>query len=1275
LPIANSWPLFYNVAMGLRDWGGFSLFRKAPAFANPGKSLAASQIFAIVRAFILSSIFLLISQAALAPGITGSGVGLLLATVAVSLILLQLNRHGRVRLAAFLLVLSLWLFISILALTENGLGPRMAWGYFIVVFISGMVLGRWPGIVCAGICSASTLLIALVAPIPSSDPVRFWLVNTLYLAIVLLLQELAGRSIRESLAKTGSEFRERLLAQAALFESERKHRELINSLPFCVFEADLQGRFTFVNQTALDWFGFSRDEFLAGLNIARVLAEKELPKARENLKRIAGGEEISIHEYETRRKDGSTFTALIRTRPIFEKGLSVGVQGSLIDISDRKQAEKDREQTISLLRATVESTTDGILVIDLSKKISHFNQRFVQMWRIPEEIMASGEDARALAFVSGQLTDPQVFADKVQALYADPLAESFDLLEFRDGRYFERYSRPQLLGGRPVGRVWSFRDISERKRAENSLRYYGEFERLLAVISSRFIGIQESMIDAEISRAIGQVGEFAAVDRSYVFQFDQSGEFMSNTHEWCAVGIEPQQDNLQNLAIGMFPWWMARMRANEEISLERLSELPPAADAERRILEAQSIQSLLVVPIRAKDTLIGYLGFDSVRQMHSWPMTSLALVRMVADIIANTLERRRAENEISAWKQRFENVSAASNQIVYDYGFHTGDIHWSGSIEKVLGFQLAEMNGGLARWVELIDPQDRDQAVRLLDLSANSGEHYQVEYGFKHKDGHYIKMLDRGFVMHDASGRPERMIGMMQDITERKRAEVALMESERRYRTLFESSGDAIFLQRGNEFIDCNAKTLELFGCTREEFAAESPDRFSPAKQPDGSDSREKAKALVQAALAGLPQRFDWIHLRWDGMAFPAEVILSRVELTSGMFLLAVVRDISDRRRLEEQLLQAQKMEAIGILAGGVAHDFNNILSTIVGYGSLLQMKMEANKPLKEYAEKILASCERAVSLTSSLLTFSRKQEIELKPVDVNDMIYSFHKILGRLIGEDIDFSLDLASRSLVVDADVSQIQQVLMNLATNSRDAMLRGGTLVIGTKRSILKKHFGEIPPGSYAIVTVIDNGSGMNQEIIAHIFEPFFTTKDVGKGTGLGLAIVYGIVKKHGGFILVDSALSKGTRFSIYLPLRSSLVQKRQRSKDARIPSGSETILLIEDDPAVRQVTRSLLEEYGYHVLDAADGIAGQEVFRQQMDRIHLVLCDLIMPRLDGRETLQGIWKLKKGVKAIFMSGYTADIIAGKGIAESGFHLLLKPLNPGTLLTKVRAVLDEG
>jgi PAS domain S-box-containing protein len=947
-------------------WRFFAL----PDFADPNRTQTARQIFVILRTFILSAFVLQIVQIVMAPNYAWHGLGLMLAAVAVSLAILALTRRGHVRLAGFLLVSELWLLITVFSWTASGLGVRAAWGYFIVVFIAGMLLGRWSGIAAAAVCSLSTLAVALFAPIRSPDPVRFWLVNSLYLLLVLLLQNMASRSIRESLARAQSELHERHLAETELRKSEERFRIMFESGPIGIVTVDSAFRFSMANRAFCALVGYSEDE-LRAMRFQDITHPDHIAGDMEALQRLLRGE-MPFYRSEKRylKKSGSFVWGAVTVSVIRDRdGRFLHFLAMIEDITARKRAERDREQIISLLKATLESTADGIMVVDSSGKIANYNQRFPQMWRIPESILAARDDNQALDYVLGQLVDPQGFMAKVQELYAMPDQESFDLLEFKDGRFFERYSRPQRIGGQSVGRVWSFREITERKLAEK---------------------------------------------------------------------------------------------------------------------------------------------------------------------------------EISAWKQRFENVAAASGQVVYDYNFKTGGIHWSGSIEKVLGYRLDEMEGGVEQWAELVDLNDRAEAERLLDISAKNGTPFLVEYGFRHRNGSYLKILDRGIVMKDFSGSPERMIGMMQDITE--------------------------------------------------------------------------------------------------------------------------------HRLLEEQLRQAQKMEAIGILAGGVAHDFNNILSTIVGYSSLLQMKLQEEETLKGYAERILGASERAANLTSSLLAFSRKQEIELLPIDLNDAIYGFHKMLARLIGEDIDFNLDLASQSLVVAADVRQIEQVLMNLANNSRDAMPRGGKLTIRTAAVVFKQSHGEIPTGSYAIVTVVDSGVGMDKDSQAHIFEPFFTTKEVGKGTGLGLAIVYGIVKKHDGYIQVASRPGKGTAFSIYLPLKQQMAKKTARRKRDKIPAGNETILLIEDDAGVRQVTRSMLEEFGYTVLEAADGISAQDIFRRQQEQIGLVLCDLIMPKLNGRETLAEIQKIKNGVKAIFMSGYTADIIAGKGIADTGIHLLIKPLNPEVLLHKIRAVLDE-
>ncbi|MBN2400344.1 MAG: PAS domain S-box protein [Candidatus Aminicenantes bacterium] len=1060
-----------------------------PVFNDPDQTLVARQIFSIVRAFILSVTFLQIIQIAIAPTLGLHLLLLLLATIAVSFILLEITRRGRVRWAAVLLVASLWLLITYFSWTASGLGARAAWGYFIVVFIAAMLLGRWVGLIVAVLCSAATLFNALLSPDRSGDPIRFWLINTLYLAVVLLLQNLASRSIKQSLSSAQAELRERRLAEAALRASDERFKQL-SSLTSEGIMIQADGVILDANQAFAELVGYENTDDLIGKNGLKIVSftAESQQRIRSHLDEYS----TETYEIEIVRPDGSLLSAETHGREI----TYLGRQARLVtmrDISERKRAEKEKEQIISLQKATIESTADGILVIDHAGKITDFNQRFAQMWRLPDGILATRDDDQALDFVLGQLLDPQAFMAKVKALYDTPDQESFDVLHFKDGRCFERFSRPQLIAGRPVGRVWSFRDISVRKQAEKAL--------------------QES--------------------------------------------------------------------------------------------EEKYRQTMNVAPIG---------------------------IYIVQDLLF-----------------KFVNPEMA----------------------RLHGYQAEEMIGMSPPDV-LVAPEHRDMIRRIL-LSRQAGVR-GTPYEIKalRKDGTTFQALvwGQGLVYE---GKPAS-VGTLMDISDRKSTEEALKESEYRYRTLFEAASDAIFVMKAERFFDCNSKTLEMFGCRREQIIGLTPDRFSPPLQPDGRDSHEKALEKINAAYAGASQSFEWLHCKADGTQFMAEVSLNKFYLGADVHLLAIVRDIADRKALEEQLRQAQKMEAVGILAGGIAHDFNNILSSIVGYASLMQMQPVLDKKLKEYLDRILASTERAASLTHSLLAFSRKQAIDLQPVDINNAIFGFHQVLARMIGEDIDFKLNLASESLVVDADIRQIEQVLMNLATNSRDAMPHGGKLTITTRSAVLAAEQGNIPKGSYAVISLSDTGIGMDHEIQSHLFEPFFTTKEVGKGTGLGLAIVYGIVKNHQGFIKLESEAGRSTTFHIYLPLKTLTVRKGKRRKQMKIPRGTETILLVEDDAAVRHATRAMLEEFGYTVLEAADGLEALTVFEAHRDQVRLLLCDLIMPKKNGKETRSGIMKLKPDIKTLFMSGYTSDIIARKGILEPGMHLLLKPLHPTALLEKIRQVLDS-
>ncbi|NIS73777.1 MAG: response regulator, partial [Deltaproteobacteria bacterium] len=423
-----------------------------------------------------------------------------------------------------------------------------------------------------------------------------------------------------------------------------------------------------------------------------------------------------------------------------------------------------------------------------------------------------------------------------------------------------------------------------------------------------------------------------------------------------------------------------------------------------------------------------------------------------------------------------------------------------------------------------------------------------------------------------------------------------------------------------------------------------------------------------------------FINRKKDGTLYHEEATISPSRDTAGKIInfVAVKRDITNEIALENQLRHAQKMEAVGQLSGGVAHDFNNILTAIIGYASFLKMKMQKDDSLESYVANILASAERAADLTQGLLAFSRKQVTKLEPVNINAVVKRVGSLLMRLIGEDIDLRTEFSERDLVVMADSGHMEQVLVNLATNSRDAMPGGGVLSIKTEYVVQNADFikthGYGKPGEYALISATDTGMGMDRETMEKIFEPFFTKKEVGSGTGLGLAIVYGIVKQHGGYINVESEPGKGATFRIYLPLTEMDVEDVKKQESAVPLVGRETVLVAEDDPAVRRLIKSVLEKFGYRVLEAVDGEDAVAKFTENSGDIDLLILDVVMPRKNGKEVFDELKLIGSKVKVLFMSGYAADIVYRKGLVEEGLHLLSKPVSPGELLKSVRETLDS-
>jgi PAS domain S-box-containing protein len=505
---------------------------------------------------------------------------------------------------------------------------------------------------------------------------------------------------------------------------------------------------------------------------------------------------------------------------------------------------------------------------------------------------------------------------------------------------------------------------------------------------------------------------------------------------------------------------------------------------------------------------------------------------------------------------------------------------------------------------------------------------------------------------------------------EGRRAEQALRGSEDRYRSLFATSLDAVLLTtEGGEILAANAAACRMFGRSEEELMRGGRDGVV-----DRSDPRLPAALQERARTGTFHGEIDF--LRRDRTKFTGEI-------SSAVFMdrhgqprtSMVIRDITDRRQLEAQLVQAQKMEAVGRLAGGVAHDFNNLLTVIQGYAELLRTSLADDPERRESVGEIIRAAERAAALTRQLLAFSRRQVLEMRVLDLGAVVADTEKMLRRLIGEDIEVIVVKPATLGSVKADPGQIEQVLVNLAVNSRDAMPSGGSLTLEladvTLDAPLTTSHDSIPPGRYVVVSVGDTGSGMDAETLAHIFEPFFTTKEQGKGTGLGLAMMYGIVKQTGGYVDVASTPGAGTTFRIYLPRSAgSMTSGLRPSVLSR--HGTETVLLVEDEAAVRNLARTVLQRKGYVVLAAQDGAAALDLVDKHAGVIHVLLTDLVMPGMSGRDVAAAVRARRPSIKVIFMSGYTADVPTELG-TEGAAAFLSKPFNEHALTSKLREVLD--
>lgn len=522
------------------------------------------------------------------------------------------------------------------------------------------------------------------------------------------------------------------------------------------------------------------------------------------------------------------------------------------------------------------------------------------------------------------------------------------------------------------------------------------------------------------------------------------------------------------------------------------------------------------------------------------------------------------------------------------------------------------------------------------------------------------------------------LVGVFRDITERKRAEAVLHESEERFKTLFEYAPDAYYLHDfEGRFIDGNRAAEEMIGYKKEEVIGKSFLELGLLSPGGLQRAAEFLRENTQGAPTG-PAELKLI--RKDGKQIFIEIRTFPMAIKGQNVVLGIARDVSERKNLEMQLQQSQKLESIGRLAGGIAHDFNNLLTTIIGNATLILADAVKEDSSKERAEEISAAAERAASLTRQLLAFSRKQVIQPEVLNLNTTVKDIKKILQRMIGEDIVMKTFLSPELGKIEADIGQVEQVIMNIAINARDAMPGGGKLTIRTENIDLDDDYADdhiaVTPGPYVLLSMSDTGMGITKEIQDKIFEPFFTTKEKGKGTGLGLSVVYGIVKQSNGNIWVYSEPGKGTTFKIYLPLVGKKPSKTlKKAIKGDVPKGSETILVVEDDRAVRNLAEKILKGHGYKVLTAANGEEAVELSSNYEDFIHLVLTDVVMPGMNSRDMMERLKSARPEIRKLYMSGYSDDTIVHHGIMDIGNAFIEKPFTSASMGRKVREVLDSA
>jgi len=940
-------------------------------------------------------------------------------------------------------------------------------------------------------------------------------------------------------------------------ENETRLRELVDILPQVVFETDRWGNLTFVNQHGFETFGYTMEDFTAGLNALQMIAPQDRERAADRMRQVMAGQRADIgSEYTAVRKDGTEFPVIINSAGYQRAGRPARLRGIIIDITDRKQAEMTIERRM--------------------------------------------EESRHLAEMG------------IALLNCRQAKEVFDSLE-------------HLLEQIATDEIIIINQATPDQRA---------------LVTRRVIGLRGTLWTQVEKLAgfkvIGKVSPLVEAWHNYFFQS----------------------------RLKKFPGSFSKLAANE---------IPEIVG--KTVEKLLGFQDVYTIGIADRDTIYGNVHIITRRAEMELPAH---LIETVVYQCFSTLARLEAMQALADSNDLLERTGRMAQVGGWEKNLLTNEDHWTAitkEIHEVPADYVPNMERGINFYKE---GESRDKITEAVTATIEQGQPFDVELQIVTAKGNerWIRAMGQP---EFRAGQCIRLYGTFQNIDERKRAEEALRESEERFKALHNASFGGIAIHDKGIILECNQGLSDMTGYPQSELI--------------GMDgllliAEQSRDMVMKNILAGYEKPYEAVGVRKNGEEYPIRLEARNVPYKGKQVRTVEFRDITEQKQteaerveLQAQLNQAQKIEAVGRLAGGVAHDFNNMLTVILGHAELTLNRLEPTDLLFDDLQKIQTAAQRSADITRQLLAFARKQTVSPQVIELNKGVEEILKMLRRLIGEQIDLVWRPGQKSGRVKMDPSQLDQILANLCVNARDAIADVGRITIETGGATFNKAdcagHADIEPGEYVMLVVSDDGSGMDRETVANIFEPFFTTKEVGQGTGLGLATVYGIVKQNKGLINVSSEPGRGTTFRIYLPRYVAEEERlQQKPNSTKLAAASqETILLVEDEPDILQMIAKMLEQLGYVVLSASTPGEALRLSEAHSSRIELLMTDVVMPEMNGRDLARNLLADYPNLKRLFMSGYTADVIAHHGVLDPGVCFIQKPFTVQYLAAKVREALGQG